>query len=561
MNAAMVATRTAFPARQGGATGRGDRRATIGQSARKKIGKEIGTEIGTESGKRTVNNSTQRQGMDAPGSTGNSDNGTSVVPVILAGGVGSRLWPQSRARLPKQFSRFPGQQGSLFQATLTRLQGLPDLLGPLVICNEDHRFLVAEQLRQLDMHDQAGATHGTIMLEPVGRNTAPAVAMAALQATRDGSDPILLVLPADHLIRAREPLQQAIEAGVRAATRDFLVTFGIVPDAPETGYGYIRTGRPLPGIGADDAAVREVAGFVEKPDSDTADGYLASGDYLWNSGMFMFRASVFLRELQQHAPAMGRHCEQAFSAMETDNDFLRLPAEEFAACPADSIDYAVMEKTGSAVVVPLDAGWNDLGAWNAVWEVAEQDGDGNAVSGDVLLEQVTDSYIQADSRLVAAVGVSGLVIVETADAVLVAGMEAVQQVKNVVSRLEAADRSEATHHLLVYRPWGSYRSLEKADGYQVKHIVVNPGEALSLQMHHHRAEHWTILRGEALVTRDDETHRLGGNESIFLPRGCRHRLENPGQKPCELIEVQLGDYLGEDDIVRFDDIYGRVGQS
>lgn len=470
-----------------------------------------------------------------------------LVPVILAGGVGSRLWPQSRALLPKQFIQFPGQEGSLFQSTLSRLEGLKGRASPIVICNADHRFLVAEQLRQLGIDD------GTILLEPVGRNTAPAVAMAALSAAASGADPVLLVLPADHLIQDRQALHRAISAGEQVAAGGSLVTFGIVPGAPETGYGYIKTGDQLAGGPA--LAVQK---FVEKPDLETARSYLASGEYLWNSGMFMFRASVFLAELERHNPQMLACCRAAFAGIQQEQDYQRIPSELFAACPADSIDYAVMEKTTAAAVVPLDAQWNDLGAWTAVWEVAEKDGDGNAVSGDVLLEQVTGSYIQANSRVVAAVGVSDLVVVETSDAVLVAGKSQVQGIKKIVELLEAAQRSESRHHDLVYRPWGSYRSLENTDGYQVKHIVVNPGQALSLQMHHHRAEHWTIIRGEALVTRDEEVHRVRNNESIFLPLGCRHRLENPGQEPVELIEVQLGDYLGEDDIVRFEDVYGRI---
>ena len=469
------------------------------------------------------------------------------VPVILAGGVGSRLWPQSRALLPKQFIQFPGQDGSLFQNTLARLDGLELLGAPLVICNKDHRFLVAEQLRQL------GLTESTILLEPVGRNTAPAVAMAALQASQAGEDPVLLVLPADHMILDHSALHKAVELGEQLAEQCHLVTFGIVPGIPETGYGYIRKGVPL-----GDSTACAVKCFVEKPDLATAKSYLESGDYLWNSGMFMFRSSVFLRELEKFEPDMVRQCKQAFAAIEISQDYVYIPNDLFAACPANSIDYAVMEKTDVATVVPLEASWNDLGAWKAVWDVAEKDANGNAISGDVLLEQVSNSYIQANSRVVAAVGINDTVIVETSDAVLVADKDQVQGIKKIVELLEAAERSESQHHDLVYRPWGSYRSLENAEGFQVKHIVVNPGQALSLQMHHHRAEHWTIVRGEALVTRDDEVHRLNVSESIFLPLGCRHRLENPGKDVVELIEVQLGDYLGEDDIVRFEDVYGRI---
>jgi mannose-1-phosphate guanylyltransferase/mannose-6-phosphate isomerase len=470
-----------------------------------------------------------------------------IIPVVLAGGVGSRLWPQSRALLPKQFIPFPGLDGSLFQNTLKRLSGLAELGAPVVICNDDHRFLVAEQLRELGIDDSA------IYLEPLGRNTAPAVALAALHARACGNDPVLLILPADHLIADRQTLHDAIRLGEQVARRGRLVTFGIVPGSPETGYGYLRKGQML-----EQAAACAVDRFVEKPDLETARAYLESGQYLWNSGMFMFKASVYLEELEKHEAEMLRCCRAAFDGVESDHDYRRIPEEQFAACPANSIDYAVMEKTDRAAVVPLDANWNDLGAWSAVWEVAEKDGNGNAVSGDVLLEDVRDSYIEAHSRMVAAVGLQDTVIIETSDAVLVADRNRVQGVKKIVEMLEAGERHESQHHDLVYRPWGSYRSLENSDGYQVKHIVVNPGQALSLQMHHHRAEHWTILRGEAHVTRDDQVHVVRANESIFLPLGCRHRLENPGRDPVELIEVQIGDYLGEDDIVRFEDVYGRI---
>lgn len=470
-----------------------------------------------------------------------------IVPVILAGGVGSRLWPQSRALLPKQFIQFPGQGGSLFQNTLSRLEGLASLGPPLVVCNAEHRFLVAEQLRQLDTGEAA------ILLEPVGRNTAPAVAMAAMQACDAHQEPVLLVLPADHMIADCQALHRAVLQGEQLAGRDLLVTFGIVPGAPETGYGYIKKGSEVPGTDAS-----SVESFVEKPDLEMARVYMESGDYLWNSGMFMFSARVYLRELAKFDPDMLGCCNEAFAAIEKGRDYYSIPRELFAACPADSIDYAVMEKTDVAAVVPLAASWNDLGAWGAVWDVAEKDGNGNAVSGDVLLEQVANSYVQANSRLVAAVGVSDAVIIETSDAVLVTAREHAQGIKKIVELLQAANRSECEHHDLVHRPWGSYRSLENTDGFQVKHIVVNPGQSLSLQMHQHRAEHWTIVRGEALVTRDEERHSLKANESIFLPLGCRHRLENPGSVPVELIEVQVGDYLGEDDIVRFQDVYGRI---
>lgn len=471
-----------------------------------------------------------------------------IIPVILAGGVGSRLWPHSRALLPKQFIRFPGQDRSLFQNTLGRLHGLPDLGAPLVLCNEEHRFLVAEQLRELHIE---GAR---IVLEPVGRNTAPAIAIAALLAMAEDPQAILLVLPADHVIQDVEVLHRAIASGVEQARGDRLVTFGIVPGVPETGYGYIRRGSSRPG-----GKAFEVDRFEEKPDLATAQGYLASGEYLWNSGMFLFKASAYLAGLGEHAPDILDCCRKVYGSLEEDRDFVRISRELFEVCRGESIDYALMEHTRRAVVVPLDSRWSDLGAWSAVWELAEKDAQGNFSSGDVLLEQARNCYVQAGSRLVAVAGMDDVIVVETSDAVLVANLARAQGIKQIVERLDAAGRGESRHHDLVYRPWGSYQSLVNAEGYQVKHIVVNPGQALSLQMHHHRAEHWTVLRGLARVTRDEEVHLLRRNESIFLPLGCRHRLENPGAEPVELIEVQVGDYLGEDDIVRFEDVYGRAG--
>ena len=416
-----------------------------------------------------------------------------IFPVILAGGVGSRLWPNSRALLPKQFIRFPQQQGTLFQTTLTRLAGLENLAPPIVVCNENHRFLVAEQLREI------GQSDAIIMLEPVGRNTAPAVAMAAIEALTADADASLLVLPADHIILDLEALHQAIRDGFQLAINNSLVTFGIVPGGPETGYGYIKKGSPLEqgdGFG--------VEKFVEKPDLETAKSYFSDGAYLWNSGMFMFKASTYLDELERHGPDMLECCRNAFNAIERDADYARISEQLFELCPSDSIDYAIMEKTDRAAVVPLDAQWNDLGAWSALWDIADKDEQGNAISGDVLLEGVSGSYLQADSRMIAAVGISDLVVVESSDAVLVAAKDQVQQVKRIVEKLDSEKRSETKHHDLVYRPWGSYQSLVMADGYQVKHIVVKPGAVLSLQMHHQRAEHWTVVQGEAKVTRDDE---------------------------------------------------------
>ena len=472
-----------------------------------------------------------------------------IVPVVLAGGVGSRLWPLSRALLPKQFIHFPGQQGSLFQNTLSRLDGLEKLGEPLVVCNADRRFLVAEQLRQL------GKNHATILLEPQGRNTAPAVAMAALSAQRQGEDPVILILPADHVIAKVPVFQQAVMRGEGLALQNRLVTFGIVADAPETGYGYIEKGPSL-----ESETAFEVARFVEKPDLETAASYLASGNYFWNSGIFMFVASQYLHELERHAPDIYASCEAAFAAIERGDDFDQIPQQLFASCRAQSIDYAVMEKTDRGAVIPLDANWSDLGSWAALWESRDKDTDGNVTSGDVLTTAVVNSYIQSQSRLVAAVGLEDVIIVETADAVLVANKSQVQAVKQIVEQLEAANRSESINHTLVNRPWGSYESLATGEGYQVKHLVVNPGASLSLQLHHHRAEHWTVIKGAGLIRCDDKEFMLQVNESTFIPLGSKHRLSNPGKEAVELIEVQIGDYLGEDDIVRLEDIYGRVDQ-
>lgn len=470
-----------------------------------------------------------------------------IVPVVLAGGIGSRLWPLSRALLPKQFIQFPQQQGSLFQETLSRLNGLENIADPLVVCNTDHRFLVAEQLRAL------GINRSTILLEPVGRNTAPAIAMAALSAQQQAQDPLILSLHADHVIANIPAFHEAILKAQSLALQNRLVTFGIVPDAPETGYGYIEKGSLL-----ECESAFSVSRFVEKPDLETAKTYLASGNYFWNSGMFMFTASQYLDALLQYAPDIHASCVAAFAAIESGDDFDQIPAELFASCRSESIDYAVMEKTDNAAVVPLDANWSDLGAWDALWQVQEKDADGNVSSGDVLTVDVVNSYIQSQSRLVAAVGVEDIVIVETADAVLVASKAKAQAVKQIVEQLETSNRSESIRHTLVHRPWGSYQSLAVGDGYQVKHIVVNPEASLSLQMHHHRAEHWTVIKGAGLINCGDEEFMLHPNESTFIPLGSKHRLTNPGNEPVELIEVQVGDYLGEDDIVRFEDIYGRA---
>ena len=472
------------------------------------------------------------------------------LPVVIAGGIGSRLWPVSRALLPKQFIYFPQYQGSLFQNTLRRVEGIEDISEPLVVCNADHRFLVAEQLREL------GRSDGSILLEPIGRNTAPAVAMAAFLALQKNKEAILLVLPSDHLIKNNENFHAAVNEAVKLARRNFLITFGIVPGTPETGYGYINRGEIIEGSNG-----YLVSKFVEKPDKQTAESYLSTGDYFWNSGMFVFSAKTYLGELKAHAEDIYRACEKAIDAIEEGENFDIIPEREFSEVRSDSIDYAVMEKTSKAAMVTMDAGWNDLGAWDALWVEDEKDAKGNSIIGDVLTEGVANCYIQAHSRLVAAVGLEDAIIVETPDAVLVSSKEKVQSVKQIVDQIEANDREEYSNHTKVFRPWGSYESIINRDGYQVKHIIVNPGEALSLQLHNHRAEHWTVIKGKGVVTCDGNEITLGVNESTFIPLGSKHRLANPFEEVVEIVEVQVGDYLGEDDIVRFEDKYGRIDKS
>ena len=465
-----------------------------------------------------------------------------IVPVILSGGSGTRLWPLSRETHPKQFQPLVGER-SLLQATWQRLEGLPGLAAPIVVANEEHRFMVAEQLRQV------GVAPAALLLEPVGRNTAPAIAAAALQARAAGGDPVLLVLPSDHVIADPAGFRTAIQAALPAAAEGRLVAFGIVPTGPETGYGYIQAGQ---GEG-----VRPVDRFVEKPDLDTARRYLAAGGYYWNAGMFLLRASAYLDELARHAPAMLEAVQAAFAGARRDADFLRLAREAFAACPSDSIDYAVMEKTDRAAVLPMDVGWSDVGSWSALWAIADQDGDGNAHRGDVLASGCRNTLAWGGRRLLALLGLEDVIVVDTDDALLVAHRERVQEVKDIVARLKAEGRPQASIHRKVYRPWGSYDGVDAGERFQVKRIVVNPGAALSLQMHHHRAEHWIVVSGTARVTCDDRVFMLAENESTFIPLGSKHRLENPGTVPLELIEVQSGSYLGEDDIVRFEDVYGR----
>jgi mannose-1-phosphate guanylyltransferase/mannose-1-phosphate guanylyltransferase/mannose-6-phosphate isomerase len=519
-----------------------------------------------------------------------------IVPVIMSGGAGTRLWPLSRELYPKQLLPLVND-ATLLQETQLRLKGLQNLAEPLVVCNESHRFMVAEQLRQV------GCPAGAIMLEPVGRNTAPAVAVAALQALGAGDDPILLVLPADHVIVDAETFRGAVVVGAELAGAGKLVTFGIVPTKAETGYGYIRAAERLEcssqfsviscqldkdchsssvtchlcedqnrysspvichlektkdqGQRTNDSAAFPVAEFVEKPDQATAESYLASGDYYWNSGMFMFRASRYLEELEKFAPEMLACCREALGKAQRDLDFVRLDAAAFAACPKDSIDYAVMEKTADAVVIPLDAGWSDVGSWSALWEVGQSDVEGNVVRGDVLTHDSRNCYLHSTGRMVAAVGLEDHVVVETADAVLVARRDRAQDVKAIVEQLKAQGRGEALLHRRVNRPWGSYETIDQCERFQVKRITVNPGASLSLQLHHHRAEHWIVVKGTARITRGEDTVVLSENQSTYIPLGVKHRLENPGLIPLELIEVQSGAYLGEDDIVRFDDKYGR----
>ncbi len=481
-----------------------------------------------------------------------------LQPVLLSGGSGTRLWPLSREAYPKQFLPLAGED-TMLQATWSRVAPLAQAR-PIVVAGEDHRFLVAEQLRQV------GAPVPAIVLEPVGRNTAPAIAAAALQALQDadGGDPLLLVLPSDHVVRDAAAFHAAVRAAMPAAEAGALVTFGIVPTAPETGFGYIQAeagqadarageaGRPDAGA----TAVRKVLRFVEKPDAATARQYLDAGGYYWNSGMFLFRASRYLDELERFRPDILAGVRAAFAGARRDGDFVRLDTDAFAATPAESIDYAVMERTDAAMVLPVDIGWNDVGSWSALWDVAERDADGNAHRGDVIAVDSRNSYAYA-RRLVALVGVDDVVVVETDDAVLVARKDKVQQVKDVVAKLKAGQRSQVALHREVHRPWGSYDSVDAGERFQVKRIKVKPGASLSLQSHTRRAEHWIVVSGVARVTRDDDVFELHANQSTYIPIGAKHRLENPGAEVLELIEVQSGDYLGEDDIVRHEDVYGR----
>lgn len=470
-----------------------------------------------------------------------------IIPVIMAGGSGTRLWPLSRKMFPKQFLSLIGDN-TLFQETISRLHGAEIAISdPIIVCNDEHRFIVAEQLRETGQQCQA------IILEPVGRNTAPAITLAALEAkaaASNGDDPLLLVLSADHVIRDPSTFRQTVAKAIPAALDNQLVTFGIVPGTPETGYGYIKTH-------ATTSQTHRVERFVEKPDKATAEAYLRSGDYLWNSGMFMFKTSVLLTEMGEYRPDILQAVSAAFEEKTTDLDFTRIEENAFSLCPDESIDYAVMEKTHNAVAIGLDAGWSDVGSWSSLWEESEKDDANNVCHGDVLTEDAEHNLLFSDHKLVAAIGVDNLVIIDTPDALMVCAKDRVQDVKKIVKRLEKDNRAESSFHRKVARPWGSYDAVDRGEHFQVKRITVKPGAKLSLQKHNHRAEHWVIVSGTALVTLGEEQKTLKKNESVYIPVGMKHRLENRGSTPLEMIEVQSGDYLGEDDIVRFEDTYGR----
>ncbi len=466
-----------------------------------------------------------------------------VIPVILCGGAGTRLWPLSRELYPKQLLALVNDF-SLLQNTVTRCAGHPDVTDPILVCNEEHRFLVAEQLREI--HIQSSR----IILEPEGRNTAPALALAAHEALKEGDDAILVVLPSDHVIKKENVFLEALTRAIHFANHSELVTFGVVPDRPETGYGYIRKG-----VAIEDAF--RVDKFVEKPDKPTALEFFQSDHYYWNSGMFVFKASTYLDELARQKPEIAEAMVKATEKVASDLDFTRVDDEAFRASPSDSIDYAVMEHTRNAIVVPLDAEWSDIGSWDALWKISEKDEHNNTLVGDVVVNGVENSYVWAENRLVSVVGLSDVVVVETADAVMVASQDQAQDVKSVVNHLKQGDREERVFHRKVYRPWGYYEGVDAGPAFQVKRIAVNPGASLSLQLHHHRAEHWVVVTGVATVTVGDETFELTANQSCYIPAETRHRLQNLSESPLEIVEVQSGNYLGEDDIVRFEDNYGR----
>lgn len=470
-----------------------------------------------------------------------------IVPAVMCGGTGSRLWPMSRALYPKQLLPLTSER-TMLQETVARVSDGDRFAPPILICNDEHRFLIAAQMQDVQ------APHGGILLEPAGRNTAPAVALAALHAMRTDPDALLLVLAADHQIKKTDVFLAAVDAAAVAARDGYLVTFGIEPSVPSTGYGYIKVGEQS--ITPD---VRAVERFVEKPDAKTAERFLAEGGYRWNSGMFVFSAARYLEELAHHAPDILEACRAAMARAREDLDFVRPDEAAFLACRADSIDYAVMERSDRAAVAPCDLGWSDIGSWEQLWEVGEKDAAGNIAHGDVLLQDASNSYVRSEDKLVAVIGMEDVVVVSTADAVLVAPKSRSQDVKAVVDRLKKEGREEHNTHVRVYRPWGYYEGIHLGDRHQVKHISVNPGSVLSLQKHFHRAEHWVVVRGTAIVTRNDEELLVTENESVYLPLGCIHRLKNPGKVPLSIVEVQTGAYLGEDDIVRLEDVYNRAG--
>ncbi len=472
--------------------------------------------------------------------------GNRIIPVILSGGTGTRLWPMSRESFPKQLLALTSER-SLLQETVARVVNPSRFAPPMIVCNGEHRFIIAEELKQI------GVTPHSIVLEPVGRNTAPAVAAAALMLAEEDAQALMLVLPSDHTIADEAAFQRAVAAAAAAAGNGALITFGIKPTAAETGYGYIHRGAPL----KRHAGCFEVAEFVEKPDAATAARYLAAGDYDWNSGMFLFSPASYLDELERLEPEMLDACRAAVTGAEKDLDFLRLAADAFGRSPSRSIDYAVMEHTRRAVVVPAEMGWSDIGSWKALWDIGARDGSGNVLVGDVEAIDSADSYLRSESRLLATIGVRDMIVVATDDVVLVLPKHRAQDVRMLVEALKSRNRAEADVHPRVYRPWGYYQTVHAGDRFQVKRITVNVGASLSLQLHRHRAEHWIVANGAARVTRGEDVFMLNENESTFIPPNTRHRLENPGKVPLNLIEVQSGSYLGEDDIVRFEDDYGR----
>lgn len=472
-----------------------------------------------------------------------------IVPVILSGGMGSRLWPLSREHFPKQLMPILGGKFSLFQKTLMRLSGITEITPPIVVCNDNHRFMLASQMQEINI------AHSAIILEPAGRNTCPAITVAALEACKSGADPVLLVVPADHLIDDEKLFASAVLEGKAIASLGNIVTFGIVPSRPETGYGYIKKGAGLGAASPQNAF--SVSEFTEKPEYDKACAYVQSGEYFWNSGMFMLKPSVYLEELEHLNPSILESCRNAHANGRRDLDFIRLDECAFLQCPNISVDYAVLEKTSRAVVIPLEIGWSDVGSWLSLHEVCNKDENQNVVTGDVMMEDVHNCYIHSENRLIAALGIENQIIVETKDAILISSIDRSQDVKLIVNKLKKEMRNEALTHCRTYRPWGSFEDVDRGNRFKVKRITVNPGASLSLQMHYHRAEHWIVVRGTARITRGDEVFLLNEDQSTYIPWGTKHRLENPGKIALEIIEVQSGSYLGEDDISRLEDNYGR----